>query len=339
MKVALCTTTINVPHVLKLYRAGDPYVRIFVAGDTKTPRAAYDLILSMENTQISLPESGHQWKCSDLIGWNSIQRRNIAFLEALKWGADEIISIDDDNIPIDPARYFYGKTSFDGVMVTGSLADNWFDVGSLLRPQAKHRGFPNGLDRRNTFTHVVDAKIGVSAGICLGDPDIDATTRMALAPEVHQVSQLLEAGIVCNPNTWTVFNSQNTAILAELLPAWGMIPFVGRMDDIYASLICQRVMRERNLHVHFGPPFVWQQRNEHNLVKDLRGEIDGYENVERLAELLDHVQLTGKSVIDDTRRIWDSLNHCDWMPGRSVSAMFAYIDDCESILQKTKEVA
>jgi len=106
-------------------------------------------------------------------------------------------------------------------------------------------------------------------------------------------------------------------VLRELIPAWGMIPFVGRMDDIYASLICQRVMRERDMRVHFGKPFVWQQRNDHNLVKDLRGEIDGYENVAKLADLLDHVQLAGKSVLADTRRIWETLNHADWMPGRS----------------------
>lgn len=333
MKIALCTTTINVPHVLKLYRACGPDVKFFVATDEKTSKAALSLMHKVGASTFGEVTSS-LWKCSPLIGWNSIQRRNIAFLEALKWGADIIVSIDDDNAPTS-TNYFEQITtplaqSFNGVRASGK--NHWFDVGQLLHPKAPHRGYPRPVKHEMHCTPVTGAVVGVAAGICLGDPDIDATTRLALAPEVHQVSQLLEAGIVVDTGTWTVFNSQNTAVLREFVPAWGMIPFVGRMDDIYASLICQRVMRERNLHVHFGKPFVWQQRNEHNLVKDLRGEIDGYENVERLAALLDHIVLAGKSVIDDCRAIWSMLNHTDWMPGRSVSAMMAYIDDAESVL-------
>lgn len=334
MRIALCTTTVNVPHVLKLYRQCDPDVRIFVAGDHKTPKEAYELVLSMESTQISMPESGHQWKCSELIGWNSIQRRNIAFLEALKWGADIIVSIDDDNSPTS-TNYFEQITEplrapFDGIAASGK--NGWFDVGQLLMPKAPHRGYPRQIKHAPYYNPSVGAKVGVAAGICLLDPDIDATTRLALAPDVHQVSLLLEAGLVVDPSTWTVFNSQNTAILREFVPAWGMWPFCGRMDDIFASLLCQRIMRERGMAVHFGRPFVLQQRNEHNLVKDLRGEIDGYENVQRLADVLDHIPLLGKSVIDDCRTIWKTLNHVDYIPGRTVSAMSAWLDDCEKVM-------
>lgn len=331
MRIALCTTTINVPHVLKLYRACDPLVKMFVAHDIKTPPPAYELLAEI-GAEVS---TGHDYRCSELIGFNSIQRRNMAFLDALKWGADVIVSIDDDNLPLAASYCWWHEDrlsrAYDGIIVlNGGL---WFDVGTLLRPQAKHRGFPNSRQSpQNFFTHTTGAKIGVSAGICLGDPDIDAVTRIANAPEVHQVSQVLEAGVACSSQIWTVFNSQNTAVLRELVPAWGMVPFVGRMDDIYASLIVQRVMRERNMHIHFGKPFVLQQRNAHNLVKDLRGEIDGYEDVERLADVLDHTQLPGKSVIGDCRVIWETLNNADFIPGRTVSAMMAYIDDCEAVL-------
>jgi hypothetical protein len=330
VKTALCTTTINVPHVLELYRACDPDVRFFVATDDKTPTENF---LDVGNMQVM---RGEDWKCSPLIGFGSIQRRNIAFLEALKWGADVIVSVDDDNIPLDDPYCLQHWTTLDCLhrVIMANPPDRWFDVGTLLQPPAKHRGFPYARKACNYFNHHVNARVGVNAGICLGDPDVDATTRMALAPEVHQVSQLLEAGIVVNPNVWTVFNSQNTAILRELVPAWGMIPFVGRMDDIYASLICQRVMRERKLHVRFGTPFVFQQRNQHNLVKDLRGELDGYEHVEKLARALDQIVLVGKSVVDDCRIIWETLNYADWMPTRSTQAMIAWLDDCELVLEK-----
>ena len=35
-----------------------------------------------------------------LTGWNTDRRRNFALLEALKWGADLIVSVDDDMIPM-----------------------------------------------------------------------------------------------------------------------------------------------------------------------------------------------------------------------------------------------
>ena len=87
-------------------------------------------------------------------------------------------------------------------------------------------------------------------------------------PIVHRVSELLRAGIVVNPKTThTVFNSQNTAVIRELAPAFFMVPQWGRYDDIFASLMVQRLMRERGLVTHFGQPFVWQQRNAHDLLK------------------------------------------------------------------------
>ena len=34
-----------------------------------------------------------------MIGWKCIQRRNFALIQAYKYGADVIATIDDDNIP------------------------------------------------------------------------------------------------------------------------------------------------------------------------------------------------------------------------------------------------
>ena len=333
MKFALVTTTINVPHVLKLYRACSTDVRFFVVGDRKTPKEAYEFALTLDNTQISMPESGHQWKCSELIGWNCIQRRNIGFLEALKWGAGAVLSIDDDNIPIDTSYFSDVRLTlgrFDGVAVRGKYS--WIDPGQYLRPTAKHRGFPNQAKHETIYEPIVDAEVGVVAGMCLSDPDIDATTRMVNAPDVQQVSQLVENGIVVHHQTWTVFNSQNTAILREFLPAWFMWNNCGRMDDIYSSLVVQRVMRERGYCVHLGKPFVVQQRNQHDLVKDLRAELDGYDNVIKLSRLLDELPLLGKSVIEDCRRIWDLFGHTPWVPEQTVKAAFAWLDDCETVM-------
>jgi hypothetical protein len=336
MKTALITTTINVPHVLKLYRAYGPQVAMFIAGDEKTPHDALLREIPVD-ADYYRPESQWKWKCSDLIGWNCIQRRNIALLEAVKWGADVIVSIDDDNIPMSPL-YFWDfeqrlQFPFNGPMVTGY--GGWFDVGQLLDPVAPHRGFPETGLYQVGFT--TGAKIGACADICMGDPDIDAVTRIANRPKpltVGKVSELLRAGIVVEPHTNTVFNSQNTAIIRELAPAFFMIPGIGRYDDIFASLICQRVMRERNLHVHFGPPFVWQQRNAHNLLTDLKNELWGMENILEFASILDeHEFFTHDgSILKQVRTIWESHRIQKLLPAVSIAAAHAFLDDMGGVL-------
>jgi hypothetical protein len=111
-----------------------------------------------------------------------------------------------------------------------------------------------------------------------------------------------------------------------------MMPGVGRHDDIYASLIVQRVARERGYAVHFGPPFTYQQRNAHDLVTDLRAEVDGMENVEKLADFLDHLELPGVSVIGDTRTIYRALEHVPWIPDDAIWAAYKWLEDCEEVL-------
>ncbi len=347
MKTALVTTTINIPSVLALYRRFDPgaSVRFFCAIDRKTPRAAISFLDNLGNVEV-IHYTSH--KCDPIIGDNSIQRRNLALLEALRWGADIIVSVDDDNIPIDP-NYFNQfqallsatPTRFNGLK-TDFKPGSWFDVGTLLQPPATHRGFPAcdsklGDDIPDRFTHVIDARIGVAAGMVLGDPDTSAVERIARHPNVHGVSEVLKAGMVVAPSTWTVYNSQNTAFIRELAPAMMMWPGVGRHDDIFASLLCQRIMRDRGLHVHFGRPFVYQQRNSHNLVNDLKQELFGMENIARFAEWLDQrVFVEGDSVLGNVQDIYfqmgDGPDRLDWMPPIVSECGLAWCEDIEKVM-------
>ena len=49
-------------------------------------------------------------------------------------------------------------------------------------------------------------------------------------------------------------------------------------------------------------------------------------------ELLDSIILVGKNTIDDTRTIYNTLEHCEWYPKQAVKAALAYLDDCEAVL-------
>lgn len=336
MRIALCTTTIHIPHALKLLRKCSPDVMFFIAGDRKSPdEAIVDMLIDVPNHVYFGVDWHSPWTCQKLIGENTLARRNIAFLEALKWKADIVVAWDTDNYPINDQyfqHFFEALTKpFNGIVASGK--DNWFDVGAYLRPPAKHRGFPIQRKHQPVYSTITDAKVGVAAGLILNDPDVDATTRMIQAPDSQEVSLLMDAGVVVDLNTWTIFNTQNVAVIRELVPAWFLLPNVGRMDDIYASLVVQRVAREREYHVHFGQPYALQQRHLHDLIKDMRAEIDGYENVIKLADLLDSILLKGRSVIEDTRTIYQTLLHCSFIPEASVRAGLAWLEDCEAILE------
>jgi|SRR5580692_97433 hypothetical protein len=346
MKTALILTTINVPTVLALFRRFDPAasVRFFCVGDEKSPIVdTYNFCTNLSNTEWYPPERQKSlgYKCCELIPWSCIQRRNIAVLEALGWGADVIISIDDDNIPMDP-NYFlqfqflldtYAKP-FSGLQA--SSPSGWLDPGQFLTPPATQRGFP--IDPASagqaTFTPVVDAEIGLAQGMILGDPDTSAVERIVRSPAVRRVDEVLKSGFVVDPkDTWTITNSQNTAFVRELAPAFFMLPGVGRYDDIYASLIMQRVMREKGYVTHFGRPFAYQERNKHDLVKDLRGEIDGMENVARLADWLDaHEFPCPQPTLDLVRHVFFCSNSESFWPTSTIEAALAFLDDLETVL-------
>jgi hypothetical protein len=332
MKTALVTTTINVPHVLRLYRRCDPDVKIFVALDQKSPFKELAKWGNDEGYSWLTPDFQKQWKCSDLIGWNCIQRRNLATLEALRWGADIIVFVDDDNIPIWPRHYFrdYQRAfaePFDGLLAAPDIP--WFDIGQHLVPPTSHRGFPHELaHRKSRLSHVVDAKIGVAAGLVMGDPDCSALTRIVARPHVTSMDAMSVFGIAVNPRfTRTVWNTQNSAVIRELAPAMLLCPQFRRYDDIIASLVCQRVMADTGHHVLFGPPFVYQERNIHSLSRDLADEAWGQEHLLDVQSLLWRTSTENlHTVAARVLRLYAAIDTL--MPGVGELAE-AWISDCE----------
>ena len=147
----------------------------------------------------------------------------------------------------------------------------------------------------------------MAAGLWLGDPDIDAVTRMVAKPTCMGVSAVASAGFVVDPGCYSPFNSQNTGFLRELLPVLLMLTPYGRFDDIWCSYVAERIMREHRYAVHFGQPLVWQQRSAHSLIRDLHVEMEGMEATLRFVSCLDGASLQGDSILDDTARLYEHI--------------------------------
>lgn len=339
MKTALILTTINVPTVLQLYRKLDPDVRFFVALEKDAPDAIKAFCDELDNCEWVIGGNRQYWQTSELTGWKTIARRNVALLEALKWGADIIVSVDDDNYPV--GTDYFGAyvetigTAFNGIKVRGGF--KWFDPGSLQFPisgrRVVQRGFPQpALAVNDTmFEPVTDAKIGVAQGMILGNPDTSAVDRISQHPEVHQVSELLRAGIVSDPREcYAPLNSQNVAFVRELAPCFLMVPQYQRFDDIFGSFVAQRVMRERGYYVYFGQPFCFQQRNSHNLLRDLAQEQWGAEHILEFAAWLDAF-LGVRDVVGFLKVM--ATNLPKFIPSGTQELWLAWLQDIESVLK------
>ena len=145
-------------------------------------------------------------------------------------------------------------------------------IGATNHRHIWHRGFPLQLLPKRDYSQKSRRKIvpDVQADFWDGDPDIDAVCRMEHAPECKFEKTFFPLA----SNKPSPFNSQNTFISGRLLKDYFLFPHVGRMDDIWAGYYVQG----RGARVVYGTASVFQARNVHNLIKDMRAEYLGYEH-------------------------------------------------------------
>ncbi len=289
MKKAIVTTTINAPTeaILKFVEIAerDDWT-LYIAGDLKTPHEPYYELSGASDHVVYLhPDTQDQMACklSELIGWNCIQRRNFAMLAAYEDGADILALIDDDNKGLDN----WGKDILVGEEATvdcfSSEGLDAFDP-LLIQSGIWHRGFPVQLigdfikiepaSRPVTITPLVQANMWA------GEPDVDAICRIAhggscAGEKLTPWNLFYSESSYFTCDTYSPWNSQNTIISREILPTYFLFPGIGRLDDIFAAYITERMFPNS---VIYGPETVIQDRNVHDLVKDLEAEMIGYKH-------------------------------------------------------------
>lgn len=339
-RIILITTTIRVPAVLSRYRHMRKDVLMIVVGDQKTPhKEVHSFVKKLGNAQYLSVEDQEKlhYRVSPIIGWNSIQRRNIGVLEALKNRADIIISIDDDNIPVEESYFDDMETvltkPFSGLSI--SSPEQWVNIGNYMTPRIYHRGFPydkRHMDLRYVISGAQNLAVGFAAGLWYGDPDIDAMERITNRPIVTSFADFLQKGLVVSKPNFAPFNSQNTAFIRELTPLFLMLIGVGRHDDIWASYIAQRVMQTTPYHLHYGKPFVWQERNAQSLWKNLKDEVYGMENTPQFASDLRTASIPEQgNVIEKATYLYQYLSKKSYIPSVVSQLGSAWLEDIKKV--------
>ena len=226
-----------------------------MTGDKKTPVEAKDFcVASAKEFGIECiyqtPEDQIEWlktypELGEEIPWNSIQRRNLAILLAYEKGCEVIITIDDDNYFVE-GQDFVGEHSapiLKGVHEHSAIKSNtnWLNVCEFLEDKRKVEFYPRGFPMNQRWTdpkpifrsEKQKRKIIVNAGLWLDDPDVDAITR--LTNDISALRYTKDESFSMQKGTWCPFNSQNTAMAREMIPAYCLSPNIGRYDDIWAG--------------------------------------------------------------------------------------------------------
>ncbi|OFW55821.1 MAG: hypothetical protein A2Y75_05240 [Candidatus Solincola sediminis] len=312
-RFAIVTTTINVPTTLmKWAQSLDERDVIIVAGDKTSPHSKIIALLSEIQGDFGVPtvylspEKQTHWLISSDIGWRSIQRRNIAVLEAMRYDSKFVTTIDDDNEPVDPLDYFsrvevlLGNDDPTELTVCHMGGDAFINMCQMTYGSTVvHRGLPrvchNELQYEVPMTSIEKSRLGVFQSLWFGHPDIDALDR------IHN-------NIVVNPRgnevhvpartDWCPIDSQATTYRAELAPLLCVWPHVGRADDIWASYVARKVMDFLGWSVGYGAPYVKQDRGQYDdrafyqHLNELEKELLMYRSTTTLCDHLRRIDFT-----------------------------------------------
>jgi Reversibly glycosylated polypeptide len=282
-------------------------VRIIIISDHKTDHRSLNLAVAAawtDGINVLCPSLTDQVAfmadlcMPDMFPWNSDGRRNIGYLMSWRDGAEVMISIDDDNLPTP------GWLREHGIVTAGPAEHEMAGSdGAFWNPcnllEGSHRIFARGYPysrrwevppwRRGEEL----CQVSVNAGLWIGDPDVDAITRLTLAP---LKTTELTGSRVLRHGAWAPIDSQNTAVRHDAIPAYCYFESAKRFGDIWQGYFVQACAQHLGHHVRFGSPAAdCAVRNDHSLLNDLALEYDGIMMLDKVLSWLTELKLTGST--------------------------------------------
>jgi hypothetical protein len=320
MSLAIVTTTINVPTFLEAYcrdimEHDRRDVILIVVGDKKTPDEVSGYCKAL-TSKYGLPTEYYDIErqiaylrafpeLERHLPFNSVQRRNIGMVRAYQLGADTILTVDDDNYLREPDLLrCHARVGEVLSLPAYHSSTGWFNPCAFLSATPSipfyHRGFPLRERWKPAETKTIrrKGKLAVNVGMWLGDPDVDAWVRMALPIDCSAWNG--PRSFTLGEDTWAPFNSQQTALAREIIPAYFLDPNAGRYDDIWASYTVHRIAGHLGHLISYGSPIVdhIQKRSVASLLRDLSDEQQGASLTDAFVQALKGAPLRASSYAD-----------------------------------------
>ena len=327
-RYAVVVTSINAPTraVLELQRdAHRLNAQFVIIGDSKSPA---DFHVSGATYLDLAAQQRSGFRFAALCPNRHYARKNIGYLVAAKAGADVILETDDDNIP-NPEFWAPRERFQTGQLVQGG---GWCNV---YRYFTEALIWPRGLPLDHIHTEpaalsklaVVQADCPIQQGLADGNPDVDAIYRLVLPLPLS-----FERGrtLILGEGAWCPFNSQNTTFWREAFPLL-YLPYhcSFRMTDIWRSFVAQRLAWTAGWHVQFGEATVYQERNEHDLMRDFAEEVPGYLHNERIRKTLEDTEFQSGagSLLDNLLTAYEALIGLAVVGAEERPLIQAWVDD------------
>ena len=298
-KYAVVVTTINHPTraVREIQdRCGELGATFYLAGDGKSPA---DFALPGARYFDLAAQAASGFAFAKACPPGHYARKNVGYLAAIRDGADVIIETDDDNIPLD--AFWHPRERRQRAPLVGRKG--WCNAYAYFADETIWpRGLP--LDRvRDEVASLAslpeaESDCPIQQGLADQNPDVDAIYRLVLPLPFDFKPGL---SIVFDQGVWCPFNSQNTTFWRDAFPLL-YLPFhcSFRMTDIWRSFVAQRLMWEQGWRLQFHSSTVFQERNEHDLMRDFADEVPGYLHNERIRRTLEDLALSsGRQAIGD----------------------------------------
>ncbi len=302
--------------------------QINLVGDKKSPtiKSSGNLTFLSVDDQLDLG-----FELAKICPYNHYTRKNIGYLYAMQQGADIIYDTDDDNLPYDD--WVFPSFAYKGQVISRPSYVNIYQyfTDAFIWP----RGFPldelqQSLSKQTIFED--ELNVGVWQGLADLDPDVDAIYRLLFSTETtfkKRPPLVLTQGIYCP------FNSQNTLWHSQVFPYLYLPATTSfRFTDILRGYIAQYLMWEQDFHLGFTQATVYQERNEHNLMKDFNDEIECYLNVKSIVKLLTEIKLAGDPLMD-IEIVYKLLANHNYVKTKEIDLIQAWIHDYKNIASST----
>jgi len=249
--------------------------------------------------------------------------RSFGYLIAAKWGADIIITFDDDNWPLNNQKML--KYDFLGAhriinhyikSISISSDKKFINTCHFLKkkPSSSYiyaRGYPYFRRGERYLISKSEGYVAMNAGLWLGNPDVDSITilnegSMNGIPTTKTVGLKQYSRFIIAPGNMAPINTANTAYSKKILPCI-YDTFQGfdinglrldRFGDIWCNLFIKKIIDRVGDLVTFGIPLVEHRREPRNIFTDLKKELWGLIITERLVNVVEKMELESRTYYD-----------------------------------------